>query len=186
MAGLPGGRAVDYCSRWGSGKILLIFKGIELAFRWYVLACTPRKERVIYHQLQDKGYEVFYPYLINRTKDPNTLKIEPYFPGYLFVKVDLSEVSLSAFQWMPMTSGLVCMAGIPAFVPDTMIRAIQRSLSKANSRVLGMPDNLETPEAEEHGRSELPENGKLFDSQISGEDRAKVLLQFLQQVGPAT
>ena len=147
------------------------------------MGCTPRKERVIYHQLQDKGYEVFYPYLINRTKDPNTLRIEPYFPGYLFVKADLSEVSLSAFQWMPMTSGLICMAGIPAFVPDAMIRAIQRSLSKANSRILGMPENLETTDGVEPGRSEIPDNGKLFDSQLSGEDRTRVLLQFLQQAG---
>ena len=170
------------------GRVVLFYidnKGSNLAVRWYVLACTPRKERVIYHQLQDKGYEVFYPYLINRTKDPNTLRIEPYFPGYLFVKVDLSEVSMSVFQWMPMTSGLVCMAGIPAFVPDTMLRAIQRSLSKANSRVLGMPEDLGTSAAIEASMPELPENGKLFDPQLSGEDRARVLLQFLQHPGMA-
>lgn len=157
-----------------------------MAVRWYVLACTPRKERVIYHQLQDKGYEVFFPYLINRTKDPNTLKIEPYFPGYLFVRADLSEVPLSAFQWMPMTSGLVCMAGIPAFVPERMIRTIQRSLSKANLRVLGMPEELGLSDTIEPGFPQIPEDGKLFDSQINGEDRARVLLQILEQAGTAT
>lgn len=141
---------------------------------------------MIYHQLQDKGYEVFFPYLINRTKDPNTLKIEPYFPGYLFVRADLSEVPLSAFQWMPMTSGLVCMAGIPAFVPERMIRTIQRSLSKANLRVLGMPEELGLSDTIEPGFPQIPEDGKLFDSQINGEDRARVLLQILEQAGTAT
>ncbi len=84
-----------------------------------------------------------------------------------------------------MTSGLVCMAGIPALVPDPMIRAIQRGLSKANSRVLGMPEDLDTSAAIEANIPELPENGKLFDPQLSGEDRARVLLQFLQHAGMA-
>lgn len=148
--------------------------------RWYVLSCTPRKERMIFHQLRDQGFEVFYPYIVIRTKDLNTLKIEPYFPGYLFVKVDLSSVALSTFQWMPMTSGLICVAGNPAFVPDPMVQAIHRSLKKANSNVLGMPEVLEEASKAQDQDDAFPVAGSLFDPHTPGGDRTRALLQMLQ------
>ena len=148
--------------------------------RWYVLSCTPRKERLIYHQLRDQGFEVFYPYIVIRTKDLNTLKIESYFPGYLFVKVDLSSVALSTFQWMPMTSGLICVAGKPAFVPDPMVQAIHRGLKKVNSNVLGMPEDLEEASKIQSQDDAVPVTGSLFDPHTPGGDRTRALLQMLQ------
>jgi len=135
---------------------------------------------LIYHQLRDQGFEVFYPYIAIRTKDLNTLKIEPYFPGYLFVKVGLSSVALSTFQWMPLTSGLICVAGKPTFVPDPMVQAIHRSLKKANSNVLGMPEDLEDPSKIQSQNDAVPVTGSLCVPQIPGGDRARALLQLLQ------
>ena len=156
-----------------------------MADKWYVLACTPRKERVMYHQLSDRGFEVFYAYLIVRTTNPNTLKIEPYFPGYLFIKVDLTKVALSTFQWMPMTSGLVCVAGNPAYVPDVIIKAIHRSVRKINSMVLGMMDDLDQTEVVEGDESAVAADRVLLDEKLSGPDRAQALLQLLQEVSLA-
>jgi transcription antitermination factor NusG len=126
-----------------------------------------------------KGYEVFYPYLIVRTKDPNTLKIEPYFPGYLFVKADLSETALSLFQWMPMTSGLICIDGKPALVPDPMIHGIHNLLKRTNSAILGIPDELiQTSNAQQPGEKH-DGNTKVFDFSKSGGDRSRELIQLL-------
>jgi len=150
-----------------------------LTSRWYVLSCTPRKERVIFHQLRDRGFDVYYPYLILRTGDPNTLKIEPYFPGYLFVKVDLTEVALSTLQWMPMTDGLITIAGKPALVPDRIIRAIHRNLKSANSRILGMPEELDLSEAWAEEADASQENTLLLDQGASAGDRSRELLKIL-------
>ena len=153
--------------------------GDILASSWYVLSCSPRKERVIYHQLRARGFDVFFPYIIVRTNDPNTLRIEAYFPGYLFIKVDLSQIAQSTFQWMPMTSGLVCIAGKPALVPDPMVMAIQRAIKRTNSTVLGMPEELETAEKHPNQSDGFPGNGSFLDLNVSGGDRTRELLQIL-------
>lgn len=150
--------------------------------RWYVLACTPHKERVIYHLLQDRGFEVSYPYLILRTKNLNTLRIEPYFPGYIFVKVDLLQVALSTFQWMPMTSGLINIAGKPAMVPESIIWAIHRSLKRINARVLGMPEDLEPIESAVDFEGSTSGNGFVCNPQSSGSERSQTLIQLLQEL----
>ena len=147
-----------------------------------MLACTPRKERVIYHQLRAKGFEVYYPYQITRTKDPNTLKMEPHFPGYVFVKVDLSKIALSTFQGMPMTSGLICVAGKPAIVPEPMIMAIHRMLKKANSSVLGTPEEFENADAYRSAAEGYSGNGNWLDMNASVGDRNRFLLQVLNNL----
>lgn len=159
-----------------------ITKGRILADRWYVLSCAPRKERVIYHQLHDRGFDVYYPYLIIKTQNPNMLKIEPYFPGYLFIKVDLEQVAFSTFQWMPMTEGLVCSADRPLHVPDRIVKAIHRSLWRVNSTVLGVPIDLGVELKEYSELDAVAGNGDLFNQQISGSDRSQFLYQYLQFV----
>lgn len=153
-----------------------------MASRWYVLSCTLNKERVIYHQLHDRGFEVFYPYLIIRTQNPNMLKIEPYFPGYLFVKVDLDTVAESTFRWMPMTEGLVCMADNPAYVPDRIIQAIHRNLWKVNSSILGVPEEVAGIDQTDSAAEIASGNGDLFDQYASATDRSQMLFELLQYV----
>ena len=147
---------------------------------WYVLTCTPRKERVIYHQLRDRGFDVYYPYIVVRTQNPNTLKIEPYFPGYMFIRVDLSKVAQTTFQWMPMTEGLVCVADAPAFIPDRIVHAIHRNLWRMNSTVLGNPEQLDEVEQTAADDIIVPVKDSLFNQNLSGRERANALLQLLQ------
>lgn len=151
-----------------------------MAGRWYVLSCLPRKERVIYHQLHDRGFEVYYPYLIIKTPNPNILKIEPFFPGYLFVNVDLEHVAPSTFQWMPLTEGLVCLAENPAFVPNHIIQAINRNVWKINSDVLGVPGNVLDIQRQNLDVEDTSGNGDIFDQKLSADDRSRSLFQYLQ------
>ena len=147
-----------------------------------MLSCAPRKERVIYHQLHDRGFDVYYPYLIIKTQNPNMLKIEPYFPGYVFIKVDLEQVASSTFQWMPLTEGLVYSAESPVYVPDRIVQAIHRNLWKINSTVLGVPDDVSVGLQDDSDLDSIKENGDLFNQQFTGTDRSKLLYQYLQFV----
>ncbi len=151
--------------------------------RWYVLSCAPRKERVIYHQLRDRGFDVYYPYLVARTPSPDTLKIEPYFPGYVFIRVDLDKVAHTTFQWMPLAEGLVCVADVPAYIPDRIIHAIHRRLWKVNSLILGTPGQ---PDEMEQDEVHLADHSNLFDQELSGSERVNALLQMLQGLSLAT
>jgi transcription antitermination factor NusG len=146
-----------------------------LTARWYALCSKPHKERVLWRQLKAKGYEVFYPKLCVPTSDPRGLKCRAYFPGYLFVKVDFERVSLSTFRWMPHTEGLVCIDGVPAFVPDRLIEAIQRHVERLNHASREFFDEADQAEVEET----LKIGNGVFDPNLSETERVGALLRAL-------
>lgn len=151
-----------------------------MAARWYALCSKHHKEWVVTRQLRAKGYEVFYPRLNLPEIYPNRTRSKPYFPGYLFVKVDFDTASLSAFKWMPHTEGLVCIDGIPAYVPDNLIEAMQLHLERINrvSKKLSVESHL--PELAVGG-SLIGEND-IFDPDLSDRDRVRALLRTLNKM----
>ena len=68
-----------------------------MSYQWYALRSKSRKEDAVWRQLQSQGYEVFYPCLRVHPVNPRSRKIVPYFPGYLFVEVDLDTSRASRY-----------------------------------------------------------------------------------------
>jgi transcription antitermination factor NusG len=126
----------------------------QLAHQWYALCCKPRKERMIWQQLLSRGYDVFYPRILIRTRNGKRLIVKPFFPGYLFVNLDVEVESASKFQWMEHATGLVCVDGKPFHIPDGMIEAMQNRLFEINTAI-------RTPASQGDGTisSEKPEEG---------------------------
>jgi transcription antitermination factor NusG len=113
-----------------------------LAANWYVLHSKPRKEMTLYKHLQDKGYDVFNPCIPVGTNDSKVMKWVPYFPGYLFVKIDLSQDRVSTFQWMPYAVGLVYFGEKPGYVPENLIRALERRVANGNPSSPAVSDDV--------------------------------------------
>mgnify|MGYP000856636826 CR=1 FL=1 len=90
---------------------------------WYVLHSHQNKEESLRRQLELKGIELFYPTIIVKPVNPRARKKLPYFPGYLFVHLNLDEQSPADLQWMPYSVGLVSFGGEPARVPENLIQA---------------------------------------------------------------
>src|SRR5256885_14696986 len=63
------------------------------ASRWYAVQCQPRRERTAAAHLLNQEFPVFLP-LREKTRR-HARKLEsvrvPFFPGYLFVRLDLSR-----------------------------------------------------------------------------------------------
>jgi len=78
-----------------------------MSLQWYVIRSKPRKEDVVWRQLQAHGFENYYPRIKTHPVNPRARKVKPYFPGYLFVHVDMTELGISTFKWMPHTLGFV-------------------------------------------------------------------------------
>jgi hypothetical protein len=55
---------------------------------WYAVRSKPRKEDILSRQLRAQGFEVFYPRVRVHRVNPRARKLEPYFPGYMFVQAD--------------------------------------------------------------------------------------------------
>ncbi|MEW6715882.1 MAG: transcription termination/antitermination NusG family protein [Chloroflexota bacterium] len=150
-----------------------------MALHWYALRSKPRKEDVLFRQLNAHEFKIFYPRVKVNPVNPRARKMRPYFPGYMFVYVDLEEVGVSTFEWMPFGLGLVSFGGEPAIVPPDVIPALSRHLSEINQqgglRFGGLKPG--TPVWITEGPFAGYE--AIFDARLPGSVRVKVLLQLL-------
>jgi len=103
-----------------------------MAIHWYAMRSKPLKEDMVWGQLNAHGVESFYPRLRVHPINPRSRKIKPYFPGYLFVRVDLETTGISYYKWMPNTLGLVSFGGEPAIVPDNLIYELRKRIKEIN------------------------------------------------------
>jgi transcriptional antiterminator RfaH len=150
-----------------------------MANLWYALRSKPRKEDIVWKQVQNYGYEVFYPRIRVHPINPRARKLKPYFPGYLFVYVDLDFTGLSTFQWLPHATGLVKFGGEPAQVPENLIVAIKNRIEEIAASGGELFDGLKRGDRVviSHGPFEGYE--AIFDERLPGNERVRVLLELL-------
>lgn len=146
---------------------------------WYALRTKSRKEDVVWKQILDREVEVFYPRMKVNPVNPRSKKVRPYFPGYMFVKLDLEKAGQTAFQWMPHTTGLVSFGGEPAVVPDNLIHAVRERVEEIAAAGGIVFDGLKPGDKViiDHGPFEGYE--AIFDTRLPGTERVRVLLELL-------
>lgn len=143
---------------------------------WFVLRSKPNQEHTLWQQVAASGFEAFYPQIRVKPVNPRARTFKPYFPGYMFVFLDLDKVGMSTFQWMPHALGLVCFGGVPASVPDSLVHEIRE-------RLLTVSTGGEILPSIRRGEVVRIQNGPfagykaIFDHRLPGEERVRVLLQ---------
>ncbi len=151
-----------------------------MALAWYVLRSKPNKEDFFFDQLLVHRLEVFHPRIPVRTVNPRARRVRPYFPGYLFVRVDLEQISLATLHWMPGSAGLVCFDADPASVPDGLINAIRRRVDEINSAGGEQLDGLKPGDLVNIQGGPFSGYEAIFDASVSGHERVRVLIKFLR------
>lgn len=150
-----------------------------MAIHWYALRSKPRKEEVVWRLVKDQNIEIYYPRMRVQPVNPRARKIVPYFPGYMFVHVDLETTGLSAFQWMPHSIGLVSFGGEPAAVPENLIYAIDQRVGEINAAGGEVFDGLKQGDAVQIEFGPFEGYEAIFDTRVPGSERVRVLLQLL-------
>ncbi|RUO19639.1 transcription/translation regulatory transformer protein RfaH [Aliidiomarina iranensis] len=98
---------------------------------WYVLHCKPREvERAEWH-LQNQGFTTFCPRwkVQKRVRGKRQVAVEPLFPSYLFIQVDLAKDNYTSLRSTRGVNGFVRFGGQPAQVPASVISDIERRTS---------------------------------------------------------
>jgi hypothetical protein len=108
-------------------------KGEKMPNLWYAMQSKPNLEDGLYTELVARDVEVFYPHIRVTPVNPRARKIKAYFPGYLFVHVDIEKVGISMVQYMPFARGIITFDRAPAVVPDGLISAIRRRVEEATT-----------------------------------------------------
>jgi transcription elongation factor/antiterminator RfaH len=147
---------------------------------WYVLQSKPQKEKLLYEQLRLRDIEAYYPSIRVKPVNPRARKFKSYFPGYLFVHVDLENVGISSLQWVPGAVGLVNFGGEPAFIAESVLQAIRAKIEQSIAseknffRGLKPGDNVSIHDGPFAGYKAI------FDTHLSGGQRVQVFLEMLR------
>ncbi|MBE3067054.1 MAG: hypothetical protein IMZ73_06445 [Chloroflexi bacterium] len=147
---------------------------------WYVVRSKARKEEFLAEQTQMPKMENFAPRIRVQTVNPRARKIKSYFPGYVFVHLDLEKTGTFSMQYIPGATGLVSFGGEAADVPDGLIHAIRHRVVEING------PGGELFEALKIGGTVVVHSGPfagyeaIFDARLPGSDRVRVLLKLLK------
>lgn len=147
---------------------------------WYVMYTNPKKEAFVNGQFLDRGLDTFFPYLQFDRGYGRGIRIEPFFPNYVFFCADLLSRRSYDLQYMPGVRGIVRFDGLPAVVPDEMMALMQSRLEPLEQRVLKKTewlfksgDRVLITKGPFEGLEAIFERGK------SGQERVQILLTML-------
>ena len=150
-----------------------------MAQHWYALRSKPRKEEVLWRQLRAQEYEVFFPRIRVQPVNPRSKKLRAYFPGYMFIQVDLEEVGLSTFQWMPHAIGIVNFDGEPASVPENLIYEIRKRVEAIAAAGGELFEGLKQGDPVKISDGPFAGYEAMFDARLPGSERVRVLIKML-------
>lgn len=149
--------------------------------KWYVIRAKPHRERVVHAQLSRQGMEVFFPSVKVNPVNPRAARERAYFPGYLFVHLDLEAVGANTLRWLPAAVGLLEFGGEPAIVPPALITQLKSriaSIQAAGGLVLA---DLVHGDVVKITSGPFTGYEAIFDLRLKGSDRVRVLLELLRR-----
>lgn len=150
---------------------------------WYLVHAKAKQEAMAEMNLQHLGVETFYP-RVSRYK-PNryqhkTGRTEPLFPGYLFVRVDMS----TEFRKVTHSHGVVGVVkfgATPALVEDKIIDSIK---ARSHSDLGVIPTfTLDVGETVCIDKGPFQGFEAIFEKNLNGMQRVAILLKTISYQG---
>jgi transcriptional antiterminator RfaH len=149
--------------------------------QWYALHSKPMKEALLWEQLSLHEIESYYPRIRVKPVNPRSRKVRPYFPGYVFSRVDLERTNMTLFTRLPGSSGIVAFDGIPSHVSDPLIAAIRRRVGEIDAAGGELFDGLKTGDIVTVQDGPFKGYEAIFDARLSGDERVRVFLKLLSR-----
>ena len=153
---------------------------------WYVLNSKPHKENQVHSQLRANAIEAYYPTIKVKPVNPRASKIRPFFPGYLFARVDLAAVGISKLQWMPGVRKFIQFGNNPASIPDQFIRELKVRIDTIEDAGGLVFAQLEKGDLVEIVNGPFKGYDAIFDMRLSGDARVRILVEMAGRVVSAT
>ena len=144
---------------------------------WYALQHKPAQgDRALAH-LQNQEIACFYPKIqVEKIKaGKRTQKLEPLFPGYLFVNLEQTDPAWAKLRSTRGVIRVVSFANKPAAIADDVIQHVKDSLDSVTQQ-----GGLKSGEAVQLGEGPFEGINAVFQA-YDGEERAIVLISFMQK-----
>lgn len=142
---------------------------------WYTLFTKPRREHQVSEILSEKDIETYVPTIQVRRRGRTVER--PFFPRYMFIRVNFDEVGLSEVKWTPGLTRIVSFGGGPTQVPEVMIEELKERLEVMNSN--GTYSPFEKGDKVRIKSGPLQDLEAVFDEHLSSADRVRILVSVL-------
>ena len=145
---------------------------------WHALYTKPHAEYQVATSLQRRGIQTFLPE-IDSPQAPPGREREPFFPCYLFIRLDFEVAGLSSVRWTPGLRRIVAFDDQPVPVPDEVIDLIVAELDEIEAGG-GWPAHTFQP-GDTVRITDGPLQGMLaiFEGPTTPAERVRVLLTIL-------
>lgn len=142
---------------------------------WYTVHTKPHAEYRVEAALQQRSIKTYLP-----TSSFPERKPQPFFPCYLFMRVDLDILPAWQWQWIPGLKNMVSFDGRPAQVSSQTIALIQRKLQElANDPTAPPASRFQPGDSVRITQGPLQDMVAVFNGPLSAANRVQVLLTFL-------
>lgn len=150
-----------------------------MTLNWHVMRSKPNREEFLARELESRNLAYYYPRLRANPVNPRARRFKPYFPGYLFIHIDLDQVNTSTLERIPGAANLVSFGGEFSYVPDNIILAIRRKVDEVNEQGGERVAELHQGDRVEIERGPFAGYTAILDATLPGSERVRVLLQML-------
>ena len=150
-----------------------------MTLNWHVMRSKPNREDFLARELESRDVEYYYPRLRANPVNPRARRFKPYFPGYLFIHVDLEKVNASTMERIPGAANLVSFGAEFSFVPENIVQAIRRKVDEVNESGGEHAAALQPGDRVEIERGPFAGYTAILDAALPGSERVRVLLQML-------
>ena len=154
---------------------------------WYAIHSKPRQETHAAEQLRRQAFEIYLPTIkqAHRYRGRWREKIEPLFPRYLFIRLDLGQDNIAPLRSTRGVSKLVSFNGLPATVPDPLIDALLQSADPDTGLLHPETDLFQAGTTVTIVDGPLPGLEAIFKAH-DGEARSIILLELLGKTQQVT
>jgi transcriptional antiterminator RfaH len=147
--------------------------------QWYTLHTKPSAEYQVATAMQRRGVQTYLPEL-ESPHSRQERKTKPFFPCYLFARIDFEVTGLSQLQWTPGLRRIVAFGGRPVPLSDEVIDLVRHRLDGVGATG-GRPVGHDFHQGDEVRITDGPLQGMLaiFEGPSTPSERVHVLLTFL-------
>jgi transcriptional antiterminator RfaH len=152
---------------------------VSIQGHWFALYTKPHKEYLVRDLLSTQKVEVYLPEIAVKTKRRDRRAKRPFFPHYMFARLDPRDGMIAKLRWTPGLRSIVSMGGRPVPVSDEVVQEIRRRLvAMAQVEPEG---RFRRGDVVRVMRGPFEGLDAVFDRKLSAEGRVRVFLEWMSR-----
>jgi transcriptional antiterminator RfaH len=149
--------------------------------QWYALHTEPNAEYHVVEVLHQREIETYLPEVV-QTNSKKGKRKQPFFPCYLFAKIDFKQVGFASVRWTPGLRRVVAFSDQPVPLPEELIDLIRQKITELETANGTPQPGFKPGELVQIKEGPFQDMLAIFAGPTTPAQRVQVLLEILGQV----